>query len=252
MHLENKVKNVSRRNCICKSKECKKISNIFQELGDVRGDFATVPNPKSSTRKSNSAESSQFFNDRLRRHYTIHNEVFSELCYHKDTPNIITRKNATVQNKRNAYFALHHYHPRLLKTFEKEVVKKKFLPTEMLKSLNHYDPKGGCIYSLADVEKSSGFVAVVPNYLNTEATMRDIEDCRSSKNLHENIEAAHLAASKNKRKRSVCNSQNVTGPKVITPEKKENKSPPRKKENKKPRLVIVNQKLKNSKYSWKN
>jgi hypothetical protein len=114
--------------------------------------------------------------------------TFSDNCYNNENPQHSTKSNVDVQRKKNSYVALHHYHPELLKTHDKNVsaVKNRFLDTQTMIAMNLYNAKGGSFYSVSDlvsVGKGKNLVAVVPNYANLDQTKSDLPDAKISRQL---------------------------------------------------------------------
>ena len=206
MYFKQTNKNYNRKACICNRADCKQLSLEFQQLGDIRGDFSTLPNPAQNSRKNNLARKVTFYNERVVVHLKLDKVTFSDNCYNKENPQHSTRSNVDVQRKKNSYVALHHYHPELLKTHGKNVsaVKNRFVDTQTMKAMNLYNAKGGSFYSAADlvsVGKGKHLVAVVPNYANLDQTKSDLADAKISRQLEIKIAQARIEADTQKRKR---------------------------------------------------
>ena len=188
MYIKNQVKKVSQRACICNRPQCALISKEFRELNDIRGDYSKLSNPKENTRNNTKLSMLRAYNERIFKHHGINIASFETEYYNKARPMNVTRSNVNEQLKKDSYFALHHYHPLLLKIYGKDLAKAKnrFKDPQELKRLGLYDARGGSFYSKADLvkdRKGNDVVAIVPNYVSFEKVRTDLLDAQSSKKL---------------------------------------------------------------------
>jgi hypothetical protein len=206
MYIKNEVKKVSRRACICNRTQCALISKEFRELNDIRGDYSKLSNPIENTRNNTKLSMLRAYNERIFKHHGTNKASFETKYYNKASPMNVTRSNVNEQLKKDSYFALHHYHPLLLKTYGKDLAKAKnrFKDPQELKRLGLYDARGGSLYSKADLvkdKKGNDVVAVVPNYVSLEKIRSDLVDAQSSKKLAITINEARNAEIARKRAR---------------------------------------------------
>jgi len=141
--------------CVCgKGKTCKEISKIFQELGDVCGEYKLVPNPLEDTRKETEKVEIDTWRDRLCTHFSLKKGDFQKLCYNKKKPTRATRQDSKEKYKQDVYVAMWHYHPYLLKKYYHGSDAVKEIPRtaslDEIKELNLY-AVGGNFYSKVDI-----------------------------------------------------------------------------------------------------
>lgn len=116
MFFKRKVKGATAksRTCICGKPTCQKISKQFRELGDIRGDYAKLPNPQSLNEKD------KFWIERFEVHHKTKNmeeHVFNNTKNDKKR----TRQSAQIQLKKEGYVARWHYPDILIGKYKTDV-----------------------------------------------------------------------------------------------------------------------------------
>ena len=174
---------IKRRSCVCNSEACIEITSLFAALGDIRGQYKKLPNPISDSRKGIVKAVLDKWDERCCIHLRINITKFREsICYNKRPPKRNTRSQAPVQNLKDAYVAMWHFHPNLHRQYNGQIPRSVSLQTVRSMSLFSI---GGNFYSNIDIitgQKGQQEVVLVPNYLNVEIAKADYEEALRVKN----------------------------------------------------------------------
>ena len=179
MFIESTRKSGNRRTCVCgKGEECKAISKEFQDLQDIRGGFMKAPNPIKDTRKGFQKKTSEAWVRRMCAHLKIKQKEYEDtMCYNKvlDESRRNTRAANKVQKKKDAYIALWHFPPILLKEFQSSI--PRTIPIQKAKDLQLYSSGGGLLYSRGDYIKDDAgnkHVLIVPAFVDITSIRTDL------------------------------------------------------------------------------
>jgi hypothetical protein len=196
MFIRSLNKNKVRRTCVCgKGEECKKVTNGFHDLGDIRGDYYLVPNPKAGSRKN--TDGIDKWVERMCHHLKIDQKHFkNELCYKRSPPPCPTRQSTKKQITKEAYVAHWHFPPQILKEYGKNIPKQ--IPLEKAVQLEVYHQSGGSFYSntelFVDSSKQKN-VVLIPNYVDQSAIATDMEEAAVLRDADAALYKAQQAAS---------------------------------------------------------
>ena len=178
MFIRSLNKNNHRRTCVCgKGEECKKVTNGFHDLGDIRGDYYRVPNPTDGSRKTTDVIDKWV--GRMCYHFKIDQKHFkNELCYNRIPPTCPTRQSSKEQIRKDAYVAYWHFPPQILKEYGKKA--PKHIPLEKAVQLEvYYQGRGGSIYCKSELFVDSSEqknVVLIPNYIDQSAITTDMKE----------------------------------------------------------------------------
>lgn len=116
---------------------------------------------------------------RFRRQYHITKPDFEAKSFNLDRPSLQTRQNTKQQYHKDAYIALHHYHPMLLAKFwVRGNGVPRFISLDEVKKLGLFNAHGGALYTNPDVTIGKGgeqLVATIPNYVDIEQKKIDFQ-----------------------------------------------------------------------------
>ena len=147
-----------------------------------------APNPIQGTRKGFQKNNLEAWIRRMRVHLKIKKKEYEDImCYNNvlDKTRRSTRSIHKVQKKKDAYIALWHFPPILLKEFGSSI--PRTIPIQKAKDLQLYSSGGGLFYSKADViEDDTGnqHVLLVPAFVDTASIRTDLLQVPEARDSH--------------------------------------------------------------------
>jgi hypothetical protein len=102
------------RSCLCGKKTCQEISKKFRNFGDIRGDFAKLPNPQTPNEKDD------FWIKRFKVHHKVDN-MEEQVFNHTKVTKKVTLLSAYKQQKKDAFVARWHYPEILISKYQTDI-----------------------------------------------------------------------------------------------------------------------------------
>lgn len=163
-----------------------------------------APNPIKDTRKGFQKKTSEAWVRRMCAHLKIKQKEYEDtMCYNKvlDESRRNTRAANKVQKKKDAYIALWHFPPILLKEFQSSI--PRTIPIQKAKDLQLYSSGGGLLYSRGDYIKDDAgnkHVLIVPAFVDITSIRTDLLQVPAARDSHYALKDANASLSPTKKR----------------------------------------------------